>query len=59
MKTYILGPVYNYYNFNILDIADTLNDIELFSLNKIINTIMNKYNICYNDCKKLFNQVII
>jgi hypothetical protein len=58
MKTYILGPVYNCYNFNILDIADTLKEIELYKINKLIYYICDKHYINFNDCKKIINHII-
>jgi hypothetical protein len=58
MKTYIFGHIYNYYNYNIFDIADTLNDIELFKKHKIIKHIKNEYKISFNDINKIFNLII-
>lgn len=57
-KTYILGPVYTYYNFNILDIKETFSDIEQIRKYEIIREIKNKYKISVNDIVKIFNIVI-
>lgn len=57
-STFILGPVYNYYNFNILDIKETFCDIEQIRKYEIIREIKNKYKISVNDIDKIFNTVI-
>jgi hypothetical protein len=58
MKTYIMGHIFNYYNYNIFDISDTLYDIEIFKRNKIIRQIKSEYKISFNDINKIFTLVI-
>lgn len=57
-STFILGPVYTYYNFNILDIKETFFDIEQIRKFEIIREIKNKYKIGVNELSKIFNTVI-
>ena len=56
--TYILGPIYNYYNFNILDISHTLRDIELIKKNELCRIIKNKFKMSVDDIKKILNITI-
>ena len=58
IKTYILSNIYNYYNYNIFDISDTLYDIEMFKKYKLIRQIKNEYKIGFNDINKIFTLVI-
>ena len=56
--TYILSPVYNYYNFNIIDIRDTLRDIELIKKLEICRVIKNKFKMSIDDINKILNLTI-
>jgi hypothetical protein len=56
--TYILGPIYNYYNFNIIDIRDTLRDIELIKKLELCRVIKNKFKMSIDDINKILNLTI-
>ena len=57
-KTFILNKIYCYYNFNIIDIGETLYDIERIHIYNVIKSIKFKYKIAVDDVEKFISIVM-
>lgn len=51
-NTFILNNIYSFYNFNIVDIGETLYDIERIHIYEVMKTIKFKYKIAVDDIKR-------
>lgn len=57
-NTFILNNIYSFYNFNIVDIGETLYDIERIHIYNVLKSIKFKYKIAVDDIQKFISIVM-